>query len=316
MKTHVQQHYVPQFYLKRFSIRRKSGFKIRCFNKETEKTYMANITQVGMENYFYDKRAPPKIENLFSKKEEEHSAIYHKIVENKSIKNLSSSEKYSICEYIFYQNERTRSSRERNRQVVRAVYEKLESEGYRPFKDFPPEYQEWLLESRAEMAQINILFNEFVDDNGDIQSPVEIIQYITDLGWCLTKNDLSMEFYSSDHPIVIYNPIYKGNEIIGFGSVSYRAEGVEIYFPLEPRLCLILYDKKRSEYRKVKPERLVIKGELDWLNTQIIAMAHRTVFTKTNDFQFVKNRLTEYPELKNPNRNRIFEYDLDDFSLD
>ena len=74
---------------------------------------------------------------------------------------------------------------------------------------------------------------------------------------------------------------------------------------------MILYDPNKSEYRKVKPERLVREDELKWINTQIIAMAHRTVFARTNDFQFVEKCLNDYPELKDPNRNRIFEYNLD-----
>ena len=161
------------------------------------------------------------------------------------------------------------------------------------------------------MAQLNILFNKFKDEEGNIQSPEEIIGYILDLGWNLTKNNLAKEFYTSDHPIVIYNPIYSGNTIIGYGSISYRAEGVEIYFPLTPNLCLILFDKEKSDYRNVPPKRNVIEKELNWINTQIIANSHRTVFTRKNDFQFVKECLKKYPELKDPNQNRIFTYDID-----
>ncbi len=276
------------------------------------KEFVVNVNQIGMENYFYNKREPPKIEDLFSQKEKEHSRIYYKIIENESIKILTDSEKYSMCEYMFIQNERTRSTRERNKQIVRKVYKKLEKEKRFPkFENFPPDYQEWLLESRGEMAQLNIIFNVFTDENGNIESHSKIIEYISDLEWNLTRNNLSKEFYTSDHPVVVFNPIYSGNTIVGYGSASYRAEGVEIFFPLSPKLCLILYDPNKSEYRKVKPERLVREDELKWINTQIIAMAHRTVFARTNDFQFVKKCLDDYPELKDPNRNRIFEYNLD-----
>lgn len=217
-----------------------------------------------------------------------------------------------MCEYIFIQNERTRSTRERYRQIVKEIYKKFEKEeGYPKFENFPTEYQEWLLESRGEMAQLNIIFNNFVDENGKTQSSSEIIRYILDLEWNLTKNTLSTEFYTSDHPVVVFNPIYSGDDIVGYGSASYRAEGVEIFFPLSPKLCLILFDKNKSEYRKVRPERIVKEAELNWINTQIIAMAHRTVFTRTNDFQFVKMCLDKFPELKDPDRNRIFEYNLD-----
>jgi hypothetical protein len=81
---------------------------------------------------------------------------------------------------------------------------------------------------------------------------------------------------------------------------------VEIYFPLEPQLCLVLFDKKRSEYKNFGSKRNVIEKERNWINRQIIAIAHRTVFTKNNDFQFVKDFINEFPELRDPNRDRIY----------
>ncbi|MBA7533360.1 hypothetical protein ES705_25598 [subsurface metagenome] len=68
---------------------------------------------------------------------------------------------------------------------------------------------------------------------------------------------------------------------------------------------MILYDEKKSDYRKVNPERQVLEKELAWINTQIIVKAHRLVFAKNNDFQFVQDRLEEYHELSDPSRDRI-----------
>lgn len=304
---YVKQHYVPQFYLKSFATRKARNYKIKCYNKESGIEFKENVRNIGMENYFYDKGGPPQIETLFADKEKIHSKIYKKIISQKSIAKINSEERYNMCEYIFYQNERTRSSRERNKQITKEVYLKLqETENLPNFDDLSIEYQKWLIESRGEMGQLNILFNDYIDEQGEAHGPDEIINFISQLGWNLTKNSLSSEFYTSDHPIVVTNPIYVEGQIKGYGSNSYRAEGVEIYFPLTPRLCLILYDEKKSEYRKVNSERLVIEKELAWINTQIIAKAHRLVFTKNNDFQFVKDILVKYPELSDPYRERIY----------
>lgn len=304
---YVKQYYVPQFYLKRFATRKARGYKLKCYNKESGNDFEVSIRNIGMENYFYDKGGPPQIETLFAKKEKIHSNVYRKIISQKSIAKINSEEEYDMSEYIFYQNERTRSTRERNKQITKEVYLKRQKTEKLPnFDDLPSEYQKWLLESRGEMGQLNILFNEYIDEQGEAHGPDEIINYISHLGWNLTKNSLPLEFYTSDHPIIVYNPIHVEGQIIGYESNSYRAEGVEIYFPLTPRLCLILFDEKKSEYRKVNSERLVIEKELAWINTQIIAKAHRLVFTKNNDFQFVKDRLEKYPELSDPSRDRIY----------
>lgn len=121
------------------------------------------------------------------------------------------------------------------------------------------------------------------------------------------KNNLKLEFYTSDHPVMVWNPPSKEyGAIWSFGFQAYNAEGVEIYFPLKPKLCLLFFDNEVSEYRKFKFYRKVIQDELDWINTQIIAMAYRMVFGRLNDFQNVKNCIKRYPELKDINRNRLY----------
>ena len=60
-KKKKRQHYVPKFYLKSFSRKKKSKeFVIWCFNKETGEKYQQNIKQVAMERYFYDDGDPQK----------------------------------------------------------------------------------------------------------------------------------------------------------------------------------------------------------------------------------------------------------------
>lgn len=113
-----RQHYVPRFYLKQFARKTKRSFKIRCFDKNEFKKFETAIAQIAMENYFYDKGVPAKTENLFSKKEQEHAQIYNKIIEQGDLGTLTENERFLMAEYIFLQNERTRSARNRYIEVV------------------------------------------------------------------------------------------------------------------------------------------------------------------------------------------------------
>lgn len=303
-----KQHYVPKFYLRNFAIHKKSGeYSIRCYNKERNKLYNSNITQVAMERYFYDESDPPEVENYFSHLESLHAMVYHKIVNDQSIKRLNLYDKYMMCHYIIIQNERTRSARTRNAQLYELAYRNLEEEeNFPPFDSFSEDDKKKLLEGGAARGQLNIMFNPVEMKNGTIHYPLETVFKMGKLGWILLTNDLKREFYTSDHPISVYIPP-KNNELIirGFGNQVYNTEGVEIYFPLTPRLCLVLYDKNKSEYKNFGMVKRVLQGELDFINRQIIAIAHRTVFTRTNDFKFVRDCVKNYKDLKDPNRFRL-----------
>ncbi len=319
----IKQHYVPRFYLKKFALHKKSGeYSIRCYNKEQDKWYNSNISQIAMERYFYEKRDPPEIENYFSHLEGLHATVYHKIIKDKSVQLLTMYDKFKMCHYIMTQNERTRSARVRNKQVVELIYKLGEKEGnLPPFDSLNEEYKKWLLESRGAVGQINIMFNPIEMEDGMVHDPSEVVIKMTQLGWILLRNNLKQEFYTSDHPIYVYNPPIKGKNLIrGYSMESYTAKGVEIFFPLTPRLCLVLFDKEISDYKKFKLTRWVLQDELDWINTQIIAMAHRTVFTKNNDFQFVREcveviDMEEWKLTREKIKNDIYERDRKEIEI-
>jgi len=108
----------------------------------------------------------------------------------------------------------------------------------------------------------------------------ETSKLIFNLDWNLTKNKFKREFYTGDHPVIINNPYSDEKMIKGYGIQAFKSPGVEIFFPLTPKLCLVIYDKRVSDYKDVSSERNVKKEELNWINTQIVADSYRLIFTK------------------------------------
>ena len=178
-----KQHYVPRFYLKNFAIKKKSGeYLINCFNKESGKAFKENVMQVAMEKYFYDKNEPPEIENFLAKIEGYHANIYNKIINKKSIESLTRYEQAIMSHYILIQNERTRSARVRNSQIVKLVYKDLETkQNFPSWENFDEEYKKWLFKSRGAMGQINIMFYPVEDEEGNLHYPIEVIKSLLDL---------------------------------------------------------------------------------------------------------------------------------------
>lgn len=305
----VNQHYVPQFYLKKFARNTKPRkYIINCFDKTTGKKFTRNIKDIAMEKYFYDNQEPPIVENIFAYLESHSSIIYDKIIEEESIENLTDSQRTIFSLFIFFQYSRTRGAREFFSQVAKLVYKHFEeNKNYPKINNFDPQILKKFLEDRGYSAQINIMFGPREEKvNKILTIAEETSKLIFNLDWNITKNNFKREFFTGDHPVIIYNPYSDEKIIKGYGIQAFKSPGVEIFFPLTPKLCLIIYDKRVSGYKDVSSERNVKKKELDWINTQIIAESYRLIFTKGNDFQFVKQVLKDYSELKNINRNRIY----------
>ena len=305
----MQQHYVPQFYLKKFARNTKPRkYVIKCFNKSTGKNFTRNIKDIAMENYFYDNQEPPIIEDIFASLESPSSQILNKIIEAESIENLTDTERTIFSLFIFFQYSRTQGAREFLYQVSKLIYKHFEEDkNYPKIANFDPQILKKFLEDRGYTAQINIMFGPREEKSNDfLKIAEETSKILFNLEWNITKNRFKREFYTSDHPVFIYSPYSNEKMIRGYGIQAFKAPGVEIFFPLTPKLCLIIYDKIVSKCKDVSSERYFKKEELDWINTQIIAESYRLIFTKGNDFQFVKQVLKEYPELKNIKRNRIY----------
>lgn len=303
----VHQHYVPQFYLKKFARNTKPRkYIINCFDKTTGKNFTSSIKDIAMEKYFYDYQEPQIVETIFAYLESNSSIILDKIIAEESIENLTDTERTIFSLFIFFQYSRTRSAREFFSQVAKLIYKHFEEDkNYPKINNFDPQILKKFVEDRGFTAQINIMFGP-KEENEILTITEETSKLIFNLDWNITKNDFKREFYTGDHPVIIYNPYSDEKMIKGYGIQAFKSQGVEIFFPLTPKLCLIIYDKRVSEYKNVSSVRGVKKEELDWINTQIIAESYRLIFTKRNDFQFVKQVLREYPELKNINRNRIY----------
>ncbi len=146
------------------------------------------------------------------------------------------------------------------------------------------------------------MFSQFIKNEGD-----DTGKKIFNLDWILGINKTGFEFYTSDHPIYIHNPDRSQVPLEGYGQYAYYSKAVRTHFPLNPRLCLILYDGDSYPNAKKLGEKMLIDvEELNWINTQTIAQSYRTIFSKGRDFYFVKKCLKKFHVLKDPYRNRIF----------
>lgn len=60
-----KQHYVPQFYLKRFSKPHKNSFRISVYDKSRNHFFSSNVKDIASSNYFYDFPSVKEYRNLY-----------------------------------------------------------------------------------------------------------------------------------------------------------------------------------------------------------------------------------------------------------
>jgi hypothetical protein len=128
----------------------------------------------------------------------------------------------------------------------------------------------------------------------------KIAPIIRRMKWILLVNTTKMPFWTSDHPFTRYNPLDPPQSFMG--NLGLLNKGIQIFFPLTPRLSLSLCDPV-SYFRypnmiNVELENTIFQNELqvDW--------STRFLFSRIDDFSLAKRRIEEYPELGRIDRQR------------
>jgi hypothetical protein len=118
--------------------------------------------------------------------------------------------------------------------------------------------------------------------------------------WILIENKSKFPFWTSDNPVTKYNSINH----YPYGNLGLTKIGIEIHFPINPKLCLIICDpisfKSEPNKKMTKDYRNIIR-ERDLQ----VRDSTRFVFSNENNFNFAKMMLKEKPSLGDPNRKRV-----------
>jgi hypothetical protein len=74
------QHYVPQFFLRNFTIKKGKNHFIYCFDRFEEKEFRTNVRNIACENYFYEEKGKQNLEKNLSLLESQSSKIIREII--------------------------------------------------------------------------------------------------------------------------------------------------------------------------------------------------------------------------------------------
>ncbi|MDJ0696918.1 DUF4238 domain-containing protein [Mastigocoleus sp. MO_188.B34] len=345
MSKVLNQHYVPQSYLKNFSSDGKK--KIFVFDKFEQKNFSSHVRNVASERGFYDFPADVTstediqiMEQYFSALEDKQNKflkhLEKKILKkidrkiNKILKSvlnhndrnkydsseiITKSEKQDLASIVAIQFLRTREFRNFlidmqkatesiNGQILEQKVLNIISEYEQAFSI---KFTEPLIDTLKKQIlnisseQIDYLYSDglpfvhakFILDNWEICA-----KHLQNHIWMIGINDTGKPLFTSDHPVARYAHL-DSNGII--------SEGIELTFPLNSRIILIMRDK-RYFYRCMDGDNKLFPLTIDDIenyNKLQICNSNRFVFCSEDSFELVENICKKYPGACSEDKIRV-----------
>jgi hypothetical protein len=195
MPAYKRQHFVPQFYLKKFTI----YDKIQAYNLKSKRLNMMNCKDVCSRDYFYAQM--PEVERSFSRMEGEGNRIISDIIMKNDLSKINIEDYCILLYFISFLYARTLSVKQETEQH----FDGLSNYFFRLFIDNNIENlrREGMEKEYLEKCRMAI--------NGPIHAFAmkSIIErgpfLIKDLSPILFINFTGRDFITSDSPIVLYN---------------------------------------------------------------------------------------------------------------
>jgi hypothetical protein len=281
-----KQHYVPQFLLNHFACEGSQGNRINIFDMDrSEVRYNQPVRGVFSQNYFYDK--DNQVENFLATRiEGPASSVVNKIVSGDF--NLISEELLTLHRFILSLYFRTPEASERvsgffNSHLESIVRELLSLNGFDPEEASAGEFK-FNQDKLASAITLNGVFDAVL---------------LGDLEYHIIKNKTSSKnFYISDHPVFIYNWLYR--ELEHHAVTSIAAIGLQIFLPLSPEITLCLYDPKVYKYgQRTSVTCISNDTDIEILNSfQVINSDSIIGFSSRESEDHIKQLYKRYKDIK------------------
>lgn len=220
-----QQHYVPQFVLKRFTSGKKPA--LWAYDKANGRSFRTNIKNVAAERGFYDLRVGDRLLSLepsLSRLEAAASSVVASLVNSLNLSKVNRADRFTLAAFMAVQFVRTKEHRLRFDHLTDQIAERLKADGT------PEEQIQALIGDATEDDSKHHGFASVLDAH-------QYVAYFLNKAWCIFQAPAQHPFYISDNPIALHNQL----SFEPCGNLGLAVPGIEIYFPLAPSLTLALF---------------------------------------------------------------------------
>lgn len=278
-------HYVPQFYLKRFSNNSKSIGMAEISSQKMVKN--ASIEKIASKKYLYGKNN--KIEEILGQFEGIWAQTIKNIIDLGSISQTEDIYE-NILSFIAVSDARTLKIADLYDEFADATVQSISAVRKGAGKD------DFNFQGKIGYEIPNLI---------PLQGILTVCNVISDLKLDLIINNTNRGFITSDDPLVKYNQLFVTRQYrrnYGFGHV-----GTQVFIPISPQYCLclyddIVYDSKRSENNKIL---INSTSEVVELNKLFLLNAYRQIYYNNKEHSGCIKSLLRYYKKDDSNQNDV-----------
>lgn len=304
-------HYVPRLLLKNFCADDRP--QICAFDKKTGKAFRTNIQNVAGERNYYEMTVGEDtiaLEAALSSVEAEAAPLVDRIVNERNIGWLSSTDRQVIAAFVAVQMKRGPHVRE-NFVAMDAAFRKALGDRW----GIPTEGHPGMTADRAKHMALS-----------SMTSPDQYSQHILNKTWLLFETR-ETPFYVSDNPVVLQNEDESQSPLRG--TLGLAVPGIQIYLPISSSLTLAFFCRSHEASIRQSVERIrldIVRDPaaglgfgptMDWMrafrkgtplssqadnvlnhNSLQVMFSERYVFCRDLDFSLAEEMIAEHPEVR------------------
>ncbi|GAB6285567.1 MAG: hypothetical protein STSR0009_17680 [Methanoregula sp.] len=256
------------------------------YNLKRKEAFLNEIKTTFQEKYFYGKEID--FEENFNYFENDQRPVFTRIISDGSLRNLTVVDGVKILFFIINQCSRTKDAKRLADSKV-DLYKK-----YLPLVSQDPEDQK---NSAVEIDETETKSYKLFEKTM-LESNIWVTS-ICDLAPILVKNMTDLNFISSDAPVV------KNNYFIDskYSFTGFQSVGLQIFLPLSPKLCLLLYDPVMYTITDMKQGIIELndRRDADKINhLQIMNCLEDVIFSDSGEEEYIKSIHLELENEKKP----------------
>lgn len=277
-----RQHYVPQSYLKLFS---KDKQHLFLYHPELDRLIYSNIKDLCQANYFYG--ADLEVENSLGPIEDEQSKVLKKIIDQRSLDNLTINDKFYLLIFLLLQCTRTKLVRDSTTEYVNDLV------------------NSYISPRLGITSEVKVNFTSA--HHGDMLVALAGAELISDLHPYLVLNNTGKSYICSDAPVVLYNYVKIKKEYC----IAFQSPGLQIFCPINEKILLLLVDPLFYSVNAIDNNTIILTddSDIDEINKlQIFNCQHNFFFSEESQLEDLKRLYFEVESLKISKRIKLSSY--------